>query len=665
MVAERLRLFVGSTELNYSDATITESNDYIIDRGTASVEADTDVTSAAVIDFKESDGLTTVFSARVIDKQKEVFWKLQLMTNGYELNNLPIETVWENKSPEYIVQDIVDNYTNNLVFASTSTSGITLTKYIADGYALDIIKDMMDILQWELVIDKNDNVYFQPKGEIDNGVTFTNGSGVTTENWKEDQNALVNHVKIIGGFESFALQETISGTGTVFTLSKKPQGSMRILDGATEVSPEDYEIDAPNKTVTFDSSITDPFFDYTYNRPIIVENQNDASISTYGEVFRKINCPWLDSFDEARRYAQNVLDALSEPLKSVTVNKPYLDFDVRTGETVTVIDDLRSETEVMVINSVTWNARDATTTYACGSPGLQMYDWQREVQERVKKLERRFANTEDTIYTRLFKENILINITRGYTWEKASPTNTFWLNHKTLSRLRTVVNGSVYNFEPDCSDNGNNGTWYGTGISGSQFTTSGWRLSAGTFNGTDNYVEVLDDSTLNISSDISIAFSLKMASLPSAETLIFKKTDGTDGYKVILTSDNKAKFIYYTSSTESSVETTNAITAASFNHLTFVKDATDLYVYVDGVLDNSSTGESSIGTSSENLLIGKDGSNYTTMTFDELRIYNRALDSDEITDLVTNQFQINEGMKIYLSFDDPRLGIRMGSRTSV
>ncbi len=664
-MVERLRLYHGATELNFSIATITDTNTYVINRGSCEIEADTNVIQGSVIDFKLSDGVTTVFSAKVIEKTKDALWTLSLMTNGYELNNLLIQTVWENKSPEYIVQDIIDNYTNTLTFASSESSGITLTKYIGNAYALDIIKDMMDLLLWELVIDVNDNVYFQPKGEVDNGVTLTNGTDCITSNWKEDNNSMVNHIKVIGGFESFALQETISGTGTEFTLSKKPQGSLRVTVGGTEISPDYYTVDAENKTVTFTSSRTDPLFDYSYSRPVIVENQDDASINLYGEIYKTIPAPWLDSFSEARIYAQKILDSYSSPLLSVDVVYPDINTNIVVGEKVNVVDDIRNENEQMVVNSITWDASQGTTTYKCGSDVFVFYEWQREVQERIKKIERRFTNEDDIIFTRLFREKFNVDLEITQTWQKASPTNTFWLNHKTLNRLRSVVNGHIENFEADCSDNSNNGTWYGTGIDGSQFGTAGFRLSYGTFNGTDNYVSVADADTLDLTDDISVSFAIKLTSLPSAEKYILSKENATDGYSVRINSTNQIEFVYNDTSSNEVFTFDTVLTTGSWIYVTITKNGTSLKGYINGISDvNETMTTSAIGTNSEVLLIGKKSTNFTEMYLDELRIFNRELSSDEVTAL-NSKYHVNEGNVLYHSFDNPKLGIRMSARTDV
>ena len=664
-MAERLRLFNGVTELSYGSASITASNDAIVNKGQADIEADQNVTGATTIDFKKADGSTTVFSARVIEKNKDVLWKLTLMTNGYELNNLKIETVWTNESPEDIVKDIIDTYTENLTYVASTASGIIIDNYIGDDYALAIIKDMMDLLQWELIIDENDNVKFQPKGVVDNGTTFTNGENGEFSNWKEDQNSLFNHVKVVGGFESFSMQETVSGTGTTFDLTNKPQSNMRITVSGTELVPDDYVIDAPNRQVTFEYSVTNPLFDYSYSRPIIVENQNDASVGLYGEIFQQVPAPWLTTFTEARRYAQNLLDAYSTPIKSVDVMYPEINFDIAVGERVSVVDSMRNENEVMVINSITWDA-SGRTIYKCGGLIGVFYDWQRGVQDRIKKIERRYTSiyNKNIIFTRLFKENLNVLLATTKVWEKSSPQDTFWLNHKTLSRAKTVVNGHVLNFESDCSDNNNDGIWYGTGIDGSQFTLTGWRLSAGIFNGTDNYVEVVDSSSLDLVSDLSLSFAVKITTLPSAETYLFQKYDGTDGYAVRLASDNKIELVYVDSSSITTFKSTSVLSADTMTYITFTKIGTALTCYINGVSDNTDTGGATIGTNTANLQIGRYGTDYTEMTFDELRIYNRGIETSEVTALNT-KYHINGGLVCYLSFDNPRLGIRMGARTTI
>ena len=176
MTVERIRAFRGATELGYSGLTLTKSNDIIVNRVDFNIEAEATATIGSVVDFTKANGSTSLFTAKLFNRKKEILWHMLGYSNGWELHNIRVEATWTSKSPEYIIEDIVDNYTTNLTFASSSASGITLENYEGKGqYAIDIIKDMMDVLQWQLRVDESDNVYFEPDGFTDNGLTLTNG----------------------------------------------------------------------------------------------------------------------------------------------------------------------------------------------------------------------------------------------------------------------------------------------------------------------------------------------------------------------------------------------------------------------------------------------------------------------------------------------------------
>jgi len=657
-MVERLRAFRGATELSYSSAKIVQTSDAIIDSGSIRIIADSSVSIGSVIDFTKKDGSTVVFSPKVVEKSEVNMWDLKLMSNGYELQNLRVEQVYQNKSPEYIVEDIITNYTS-LTYVAGPASGVTIAEYIAKDYALTIIKDMMDTLQWQLRIDSSDNVYFQPKGYIDNGVTFTNGVNIAINSFTSDNHSLMNHIKLIGGFENYRTTEEKTGTDTVFSLDKKPSGTMRITVGGVEIAPADYSVDVEGKEVTFTSSQTDPIIDYSYSRPIVVENQNDISIAQYSEIFKEIQAPWLTTSADARKYLQNLLDVYSVPLSKASGMQPRIDFTTSVGEYVTVNDPIRSKSAKMIITKKTFTAENSSTTYEFGPRVFVMYDWQREVQDRIKNLERRTTNITESIFARVFRHNLEINLTVTNVWEQASPVDSFILGHKTLGRLRSGLD-----FEADCSDSSHPGTWTGTGVTvGSQYTTSGWRLSAGQFNGTDRIVTVTDHSDLDLSSDFTIVFSLKVSSLPGSETYVLNKWDGTDGYAVRIASDNKVELIYSNGGVNSTIKAATALTANVFQHIAFVKNGTDLTVYINGVSNNTATGGASAGTNSNNLIIGK-YINYFSGFVDELRIYNDNLSATDINNLYSKQ-QVMDNCKCYMSFDNPRLGDRISARTPI
>jgi len=663
---EIIRLFRGATELNYSVATFEKTNDHVVNQGKLVIEAEATVVPATVIDWKQADGTTTIFSARVIEKIEEDMWTLTIASDGYELLNTRIDKTYTGDfSPEAIVEDVIDNFSTNLTYASTSVSGVTITDYVAKAYLIDVIKDMIDILRWQLVINTTGQTFFDPKGITNNGRSFTNGTDINILNWREDSKSMFNQVRVIGDDITLTTNNQRSGTGAqaVFTLDQKPVDNVKVtVDGVEVINTtpgEKYGINKDDQTITFTAGNepangTDNIdFDYSYRIPITIEDQDDDSITEVGyAIFKEIKAPWIKTFADARKLARELIEVFSSPLAKAKGEIPGLDFTLNEGEQITLTDPIRNKAAtIFVVDKILYDAGNNITIVTAGPRDAILDDWQREVQERIKVLERRFVDTEITGIARVSKHNLQYKLTQTTVWKQASPVDSFTLGHVTLGRLRSI------NTEADCSDNNNNGVWTGSGIDGSQFTTTGFRLSAGEFNGSDRIITVTNDSTLQITSDISIALAVKVASLPGAETYLFNKLSATDGYAVRINSSNQVELIYRAASSDTVFAATTALTANVFQHVIFTKSGTALVVYVDGVSDNTATGGVSIGSNTNALVVGEQGSNFFTGFLDELRIYDEAINATRALN-IKNFFQDFDGCQLYLSMDNPRLGNR-------
>jgi hypothetical protein len=663
MTAERARVYRGAGELSYGDLNLKLTNDHTVDEGTIKIEADATVVSNSVIDIKKDDGSTVIFSGKVQEIKAEYpLWSIRIKGLGYEMQNIHVETTFENKSPEYIVQYVVDTYCPSLTFTPGPSSGVTLPYYDAKGYVIDIVKDMMDILQWQILTDVNGNVSFEPRGYTTPGVTFTNGTDAAITAWSEDPTKLMNNIRVVGGFEKYQTTgEAKAGTNTVFSLDHKPSGAFRAVVGGVEISPSLYTVTAELKTITFASAQTNPSFDYVWDRPVVVSNQDDASIATNGEIFKELQAPWLNNTSDARRYSQNILDVYSIPLVKAKVEQPWLNWDRTVGELIILSDPIRNRNDSLVISQIKYDAASNKTSYELGPRDYIVGDWQREVQQRIKDLERRFLNIDESVYARVFKHDLSIEFSVVNTWEEASPVDSFILDHQTLGRLRPSLD-----YEADCSGNDHYGTWTGTGVTtGAQYETTGWRLSGGVFNGTNNIITVTDHADLQITGDISIAIAVKVASLPGAQRSLFLKDTGSNKIEVRINSTNKIELYYNNGASTTTFATLTGLTAGSWMHVLFVKSGTALTAYVNGIQDNTSTGGATIGsTAGANVIIGRSGTTYYTGSLDEIRVYNRALSSQDASD-INDQLQVNEGMKLYLSMDNPRLGDRTSARTTI
>lgn len=671
-MVETIRTFRGTTELSVGGTSnIIKSNDQVVNLANIEIEANDDVTHGSVIDFKKADGVTTKFSGKVIQIKEEDMWALKIFSNGHELNSIKIQQVYVGYSPEEIVEDVIGQ-TSTLTYASTGTSGITLEKYVANAYDIDVIKDMMELLEWQLRIDENDNVYFETDGNVDNGLTLTNGVNCQIKAWESDDTKRFNRVKIKGGLVTYRTEDEALGNGdsttTEFDLDNKPEGTVILFVDGTEQKQtepnEKYEVNQETPSITFTTApdtgeaIT---ASYSFYKPVVVDIQDDDSIEALGyEIYREIEAPWLNDFASARQYATQLLSVFSLQQIKAKIVIPGIDWNRDVGEIITVVDSVRSKDAVqMVTSKVTYNLSKNETMLEMGTRDFVMFDWQRRVEDRIKKIERRITDEQEVVFSRLLKNNMKVTIALNVLTHYASPNDSFILGHQTLSRLRSGLD-----YEADCSDNSHNGTWSGTGVTtGAQYTLSGFRLSAGIFNGSDRYITVTDHADLdNDGTNFTIALAVKVSTLPSAEKYILNKYDGTDGYAIRINASNQVELIYSDSGSDSTIAASTALTANVWQHIVFTKSSTSLTVYVNGSSNNTETG-STLGTNSNNLEIGRYSTDYFNGQIDEFRMYNSALSSGEVSDLY-NKIQKNDNMTIYLSMDNPKLGDRRSSKVN-
>ncbi|RLI73252.1 hypothetical protein DRP04_16015, partial [Archaeoglobales archaeon] len=186
----------------------------------------------------------------------------------------------------------------------------------------------------------------------------------------------------------------------------------------------------------------------------------------------------------------------------------------------------------------------------------------------------------------------------------------------------------------DTSGNDNDGT-----INGATWTTGKFG-SALNFDGTDDYVDCGNDESLEVFSDdgtklLTIEVTFRRAQTGVSHGIAGKGT--SSGWKLVISSDDRVCFTtilvhdYYFNT---KIEDTN------WHHLVIVYDSNyDTSLYVDGQfkekIEYDTVGKSASG---ETLVIGKEQRDdyHFNGVIDGVRIYNRALTADEISDLYNN-----------------------------
>ncbi|SLM27878.1 exported hypothetical protein [Desulfamplus magnetovallimortis] len=179
----------------------------------------------------------------------------------------------------------------------------------------------------------------------------------------------------------------------------------------------------------------------------------------------------------------------------------------------------------------------------------------------------------------------------------------------------------------------NNPTW----IEGSSYGLS--------FDGTGDYVDCGNDSSLQLSGNITVEAWIKLSVLGQYQYLVSKYYHGAanGGYELLITNTNVPWFIIGNNdSSWNAAASTEALEANRWYHLAATYDGSTIKIYVDGVL-KASQSQTGIVDSGTSLTIGsRAGSGFFSGAMDEVRVWSVVRSQNEIQDYMERTLAGNE-----------------------
>ncbi|MCD6274529.1 MAG: LamG domain-containing protein, partial [Candidatus Aenigmarchaeota archaeon] len=183
----------------------------------------------------------------------------------------------------------------------------------------------------------------------------------------------------------------------------------------------------------------------------------------------------------------------------------------------------------------------------------------------------------------------------------------------------------------DYSGTGNNGTCSGSSCPN---YTEGKKQLGLEFDGVDDYVEVPDDDSLDITDEITVEVWIKHFSRTDTNPRIVVKQPVN--YAYLIWFDNANDQIGFRIRRDSDLTHNSAFASHTpdntWHHFVGTYDGTYIKIYKDGILKDSVSFPGTIHITDGNLVIGgrQDGSQQFNGTIDELRIYNKSLSAEEV-----------------------------------
>ncbi|MCD4698921.1 MAG: DNRLRE domain-containing protein, partial [Bacteroidales bacterium] len=184
----------------------------------------------------------------------------------------------------------------------------------------------------------------------------------------------------------------------------------------------------------------------------------------------------------------------------------------------------------------------------------------------------------------------------------------------------------------DSSAFGNNGN-----VTGSLVQELGQRAYGQDFDGSNDYVFVPDDASLDIMDEITIAVWIKPTKVGTQRIIRKLNTTTNNGYSLFLSANNYFS-IRFNGSNSLRVNT-SALYSSYLNqwiHIAVTYDGTTIRTYFNGNPDNTLTTPFTIGTNNLDLCLGaraEDGGDKFEGGMDDVRIFNYALSPTEILSL--------------------------------
>ena len=422
-------------------------------------------------------GTTTKISKEIMHKN------IVAQSKGEKLGTTEVRAQqYNNRTPEFIVEDLVRNNTCLIPHMHGTCSGIELSRFNADGKLIDIVRDLVQLTGRTFNTDPLGRFHMHDNAFNSTCFVFTHGNCSLNFECVQDDTEIVNDLVVIGETKRYDTVESFSGDAckTQFCLTHGAVTSRVLVSCVEQKAERDYNTCVLNKTITFlcapGSGSCNVKVEYQYEIPLLIRGEKQSSINLYGRHSKRLVMPWIRTRNDGIRFINGYLNRFKEIRASFKLDLAVMKNSLNEGDIVRVINGVKNIDNSFVVKSLTWRYPDMKTTILLGEFKFDDLEYEKQIIEKLHDLESAITEIKDIRCSEQLEEvmslctnvNIIAGITCGSIFAESMTM--------TDGIVVTLVVPAVYdvNFY-------NDGSIYGTstvleGFTSGGFTTDGYTV---------------------------------------------------------------------------------------------------------------------------------------------------------------------------------------------
>jgi len=311
-------------------------------------------------------------------------------------------TLYNCRSPEFIVHDLIVNNTDFISVPFNGRSGITITQYFADGKLFDIVDDLLTLFGATFYTTAQ-KLFFCVLREFSiKPNVFRHGCNTSVFETKFNDTELVNDLTVLGENKRYQKIELLDGDGSSFVYClAEPAISTRVEHpvGTELLAEVDFAVNPQRRLLTFACApacgMCNILVAYEFERPLFMRSKSQSSIDKFGVHAKRLVLSWIQTRSDGLNFMNGYLNRYNDIRKNLIIDHPFLLSSLRENDVIRVINSIKEIDSTFVIKSLKWEYPEFKTTLTVGEYTFDDFEFDKQIARKIHDLESAISTIKD------------------------------------------------------------------------------------------------------------------------------------------------------------------------------------------------------------------------------------------------------------------------------